>query len=71
MVAAWETTLAETDDRRVASQYDLGGVYYFNGQMKQAIYVLGRVVAIYKETQTEMHRDRLHGVTTQSCNRVL
>lgn len=59
VVAVCDTTLAETDDRRLASQHDLGRAYQFNGQMREAIDLLERVVAIHKETLPEAHPEQL------------
>ncbi|KAH9207726.1 hypothetical protein DL95DRAFT_415366 [Leptodontidium sp. 2 PMI_412] len=54
-----ETTLAEDDPNRLASQHALAMAYKANGQVEEAVALLEQVVKIKEATLTETHPDRL------------
>jgi hypothetical protein len=54
-----DRNLAQDDANRLFSQHELAGAYQANGQVKEAVKLLERVVAIRTEVLAEDHPSRL------------
>lgn len=58
-MVAIEEVLAKEHPDRLASQHELARAYQGNGQVKEAVQLLERVVAIKEEALVKEHPDRL------------
>jgi tetratricopeptide (TPR) repeat protein len=63
-----KTTLADTDPRRLISQYNLAWCYEKNGQTVEAINVLEKILQIQKRVLPETHEDVLYSQHSLGCH---